>query len=84
MTASSPSRGLLYPTVPEYDVFESQSETAPGDSGTAAESDVDESRPSAELGESPVKPGEPPAEPDETTAPIMARANWTGSIPAGD
>lgn len=82
MTASSPSRGLLYPTVPEYDVFESRSETAPGDSGTAAQA-ADESQ-SAEPGESRTELDEPPAEPDETTAPIMARANWTGSVPAGD
>lgn len=38
---SSPSRGLLYPTLPEYDVFKTRPENGVDEDESAAESDAD-------------------------------------------
>lgn len=69
MTAS-PSRGLLYPTLPEYDVFESRPEATADGTETPEETGSEGTQ--------------TPAQPGESSAPVMARANWTGTVSADD
>ena len=66
---SSPSRGLLYPTPPEYDVFKTRRETEDEIESTA-EADAEEAT--------------TPASTTEGDSPMMTRANWTGTVPADD
>lgn len=67
---SSPSRGLLYPTPPEYDVFKTRRETTE-DEIESAEETVAEGTTT-------------PADTTESDTPMMTRANWTGTVPADD
>lgn len=75
MTAS-PSRGMLYPTLPDYDVFE---KPRSGTSADAAGTSTDETTVPAET-----EATETPGDSDESSAPVMARANWTGTVSADD
>ena len=67
MTATG-SRGLLYPTPPEYDVFKRRSERS-------SDETADEVAGTDGI--------EAPAGPDERSGPATD-ANWTGTVPAGD
>ena len=67
---SSPSRGLLYPTLPEYDVFKTRTDKAVETAESPAEADADEA--------------DSPAKTADSNVPMRTRANWTGTVPADD
>ena len=82
MTASSPTRGMLYSTPPDYDVFESpRSERATHEAETTDRT-INEA--SEETDDGTTDETTTPAGTDESSTPMMTRANWTGSVSADD
>ena len=76
MTHSSPSRGLLYTTPPDYDVFKGPRSNTPEADELESEDDSSGSATTeASTTDSPAS---------GTPEPVMARANWTGNVPADD